>query len=45
MEYRGLGWGGARRAQGIAPEAKLFFTDVQLNADPACNDPAALCTK
>ena len=29
----------------MAPEAKLFFTDMQLNADPACNDPTALCTK
>ncbi len=28
---------------GVAPGAKIFFTDVMLNADPACNLPESVC--
>ena len=33
----------ARPYDGIAPGAKIYFTDVMYNADPACNIPENVC--
>lgn len=30
---------------GMAPEAKIYFTDLMQNADPACNTPGLPCSR
>ena len=35
----------AQPYDGIAPGAKIYFTDVMYNADPGCNIPEDVCDR